>query len=36
IPGCRYVCEEEGHLPLAWKGREMAALVHELAEVAWP
>jgi pimeloyl-ACP methyl ester carboxylesterase len=36
IPGCRYVCEDEGHLPLAWKGREMAALVHELAEVAWP
>lgn len=33
IPGSRWVCEEdEGRIPLAWRGREVAKLVLEVAE----
>ena len=35
VPGSRFVCEEEGQLPLAWKGRDMARLVRELADSAF-
>ena len=32
LPGCRWVCEEKGELPIAWKGREVARIALELAE----
>ena len=35
LPGCRWVCEDEGQLPVAWKGREVARIALELAETAF-
>lgn len=32
VPDARWVCEEEGSLPLAWRGREVARVVLEVAE----
>jgi pimeloyl-ACP methyl ester carboxylesterase len=34
IPGCGFVCEAPGRAPLAWRGRELAPHVLELAERA--
>jgi pimeloyl-ACP methyl ester carboxylesterase len=31
IPGSRFVCEEEGSLPIAWRGREVAKIALEMA-----
>ena len=35
VPGSRFVCEEAGQLPLAWKGRDMADLAREVADAAF-
>jgi pimeloyl-ACP methyl ester carboxylesterase len=34
IPGCRFECEPPGRAPLAWRGRDLAPLVSELADLA--
>ena len=35
VPGARFVCEHEGELPLAWKGRDIAQLAREVADLAF-